>query len=76
MRQSNFSTGVYSWINPQSFQIFCAGLDVSYGQYTAAYNAKAMLPFPSGSSSEISYLPETYDDITNFSNGTLEDAIP
>jgi len=75
-RLSNFSKSTFSWINPQSCQIFCAGLDVSYGQYTPGYTAMSMLPFPSGSSTVTSYQPETFDDITNFSNGTLEDAIP
>jgi hypothetical protein len=32
----------------------------------------APLLFPSGDN----YAPNTYDDITNFSNGTLEDQIP
>jgi prepilin-type N-terminal cleavage/methylation domain-containing protein len=63
------------WINPKSFQIFSSGLDLKYGPSGGALN------FPTGdvanpSNNGVAYLPETYDDITNFSNGTLEAAMP
>jgi len=71
-----------AWINPQSFQIFCAGLDVTYGNLVND-GYYGVLKFPYGTygnigdaGSDKSVPPETYDDITNFSNGTLEDAIP
>lgn len=57
----------YSWINPRSFQIFSSGMDGTYGTLSSS-----PLQFPIGEN----YAPETYDDITNFSGGTLEDAIP
>jgi type II secretory pathway pseudopilin PulG len=69
-----------TWMNPASFQIFSAGSDTLYA--TPAANATfypTSVPdnigpylFPSGDN----YAPNTYDDITNFSGGTLEDAIP
>ena len=68
--QSTFCT----WVNPSSFQIFSSGQDTTY----AAPNANGVSAltncfyFPTGEN----YAPHTYDDITNFSNGTLEDAIP
>lgn len=65
-----------TWVNPQAFQIFSAGMDMTYGTLRAttlngyASGSNALL-FPAGTN----YAPETYDDITNFSNGTLEAAI-
>ena len=66
-----------TWINPSSFQIFSSGLDVLYAtpDVNTFYGSPAVVGpylFPSGNN----YAPETYDDITNFSGGTLEDAIP
>jgi len=58
----------YPWINPKSFQIFSAGLDMQYG--TADPNGT--LQFPTGGN----YTEEVFDNITNFSGGTLEDAMP
>ena len=64
------------WINDKSVQIFSAGLDKMYSDLTTT---DTPLMFPSGSN----YNPDpatggghTYDDITNFSGGTLEDAMP
>ncbi len=66
---SRLTTGAnYVWINPQSIQIFCSGLD---GQYAAAGKITTPLQFPSGAN----YQPQTFDDITNFcTNGTLDDS--
>lgn len=50
------------WINPGSFQIRACGLDGTMGAATV---------FGLGTG----YQPADYDDITNFSGGTLEDAI-
>ena len=58
------------WINPRLFQIFSSGLDVTY----TTPNPVGSLQFPDGTN----YAPagNTFDDITNFSGGTLEDAMP
>lgn len=56
----------YSWINPQTFQIFSFGTDCAYS------TTSPVLQYPTGTN----YGVNTFDDITNFSNGTLEDAIP
>ncbi len=58
-----------SWINPQSIQIFSSGMDTMY----SAPNPPGPYHFPTGDN----YNPigHTYDDITNFSNGTLGNAI-
>ena len=53
------------WMNPGSFQILACGLDGKWGSPGAA-------SFGVGTN----YKPEDFDNITNFSNGTLEDAIP
>jgi len=62
----------YVWINPQSFQIFSAGLDATYTAPTGA--GAGPLQFPTGGN----YDPagRTYDDITNFAGGTLESRMP
>jgi prepilin-type N-terminal cleavage/methylation domain-containing protein len=52
------------WMNPGSFQILACGLDGKWGSPGAA-------SFGVGTN----YKPEDFDNITNFSNGTLEDAI-
>ena len=62
-------------MNQQSVQIFSSGLDTLYGTLTNNGNASILtdrLYFPTGDN----YSPQTYDDITNFSGGTLEDKIP
>lgn len=59
----------YSWINPQSFQIFTSGGDCIYAAPTTA--PTTITKYPTGP-----YAPSTYDDITNFSNGTMEDSMP
>ena len=53
------------WINPASFQIFSSGMDVKYGNFSDSWK------FPVGP-----YKDEDFDDITNFSGGTLENAMP
>ena len=63
------TTSPYTWVNPQSFQIFCAGLDATYAAPSAAGTP---LLFPSGAN----YQNATFDDQTNFSNGTLENSKP
>lgn len=77
VRVSSVST--YVWMNPQSFQIFSAGMDRLYATPVAH---AAMYPdppitgsigpyeFPTGAN----YGAATFDDITNFSNGTLENS--
>jgi prepilin-type N-terminal cleavage/methylation domain-containing protein len=70
-------TANLSYVNPKSFQIFSAGLDTRYsaivpppaGAIGAGLN---VLTFPTGDN----YGQYTYDDITNFSGGKLENAIP
>jgi prepilin-type N-terminal cleavage/methylation domain-containing protein len=64
----------YKWMNPSDFQIFSSGLDSEYGAITpdASYGTLPALAFPAGTN----YQPETFDDVTNFSQGTLESAIP
>jgi prepilin-type N-terminal cleavage/methylation domain-containing protein len=74
----------YTWINPQSFQIFSSGMDVLYstpinpndGFYpnplTMGTSPLGPYEYPTG----INYGVNTFDDITNFANGTLQSAIP
>jgi hypothetical protein len=78
------TTQQYTWMNPQTFQLFSSGLDSQYatpagdpGFYPnntpiSMYPPIGPYEFPDGGN----YTQETYDDITNFSQGTLEDAIP
>ena len=70
---------VINWVNPSSVQIFSAGLDTQFGAVppypTPASGglADGGLAFPTG---ENYVSPYTYDDITNFSSGKLESAMP
>lgn len=50
-------------VNPNTYQILCAGRDGTYG---------AGIDFPTGSD----YDNANYDDISNFSKGTMEQAMP
>jgi type II secretion system protein G len=68
-----------NWVNPGSVQIFSSGLDTRYGSVTpptfpstANTMLNTCLAFPAGGN----YQPPTFDDITNFSGGKLEDSIP
>jgi len=62
---AGLGVAVPPWVNSKTVQIFSSGLDKTYGAFTAP------LPFPTGP-----YPEQTFDDITNFSGGTLEDAMP
>ncbi len=75
MRQSNLTANppICAWINPRGVQIFSSGLDVTYGNLTGVTaTVGTVLQYPDGTN----YAPETMDDITNFSGGKLESAIP
>ncbi len=68
---------VINWINPSSVQIFSSGLDSRFGNILPPTMANGLtdsgLQFPTG---ENYVQPYTFDDISNFSGGKLEDAIP
>jgi len=77
-------TANVSYINPKSVQIFSSGLDTKYGDPRSTLFPFGGINFPvNGSSCTVlafptgeNYQPNTYDDITNFSGGKLEDSIP
>ncbi|MEN6451580.1 MAG: prepilin-type N-terminal cleavage/methylation domain-containing protein [Thermoguttaceae bacterium] len=76
---NGIQTRLITWINSSSIQIICAGRDIAYSpllnnrQTTPADPASdSPLKFPSGEN----YSANTFDDITNFSGGKLEDKIP
>jgi hypothetical protein len=84
-RLSTIATGTLSWVNPQSVQIFSSGRDLTYGILgTTTFGGGItgnVLQFPTGenytnTSASAPNKTYTYDDITNFSEGTLEDRIP
>ncbi len=78
---------VYTWVNPQGFQIFTSGLDQRYAPpYIPSPPAPSATlvdctTFPTGESYYIPQPPDPnananpFDNITNFSNGTLESAM-
>jgi hypothetical protein len=68
-RLSNLSTPAITWMNPSSIQILSSGVDLKYGPIKAITGP---LQFPAGGN----YDSQTFDDIANFSNGTLESAMP
>ncbi|MGA2066906.1 MAG: type II secretion system protein [Thermoguttaceae bacterium] len=63
MRATGMS-GTYIWVNPQSFQLLCPGLDGIYGATTDGTPPR----YPDGNN----YGQNTFDDITNFAKGKLE----
>ncbi len=76
-------TPVYA--NDGKFQIISAGLDGRYGEITGSEFTTAMTrktyttEFSQGKTQftgAINYRPEDFDNITNFSGGPLEDAMP
>ena len=58
-----------TYINPQTFQILCPGLDGKYGfgQYFPTGNPPAGITGPGYT------IPDQMDDITNFTRGKIED---
>ena len=80
-RLSNVPT-TYVWVNPKSFQIFSSGLDVQYAMLKGGTVYSNCLAFPTGENyyMEVATDPHpgasSFDDITNFSGGKLESAIP
>jgi hypothetical protein len=74
-------TTTYTWVNPSSIQILCSGLDLKYG--SLGFNGgssnpltwSAPLRYPAqGVTLPTLYPSQTFDDITNFSGGALEDS--
>lgn len=65
--------GGFEWINPHSYQLISAGLDGDFGEHGEDASGNFMFKrFKSGSFYEYG----DFDNITNFSGGALEDAIP
>jgi prepilin-type N-terminal cleavage/methylation domain-containing protein len=58
--------GATAWVNPESIQILSSGADLAYG------STGGPLQYPNGAN----YRPETFDNITNFSSGTLDESKP
>jgi prepilin-type N-terminal cleavage/methylation domain-containing protein len=83
-------TPIYVFVNPKTFQIFSSGRDCQYT--TPADNAAAAAFYPNNSNPPMTQRPigpyiypdgynydpdgRTFDDITNFSGGTLESKMP
>ena len=72
---------VYIWVNPKKFQIFASGLDLKYASPYLGPPTSApvdCVAFPTGETLGVDSTTgaSSYDDITNFSGGTLENAIP
>jgi hypothetical protein len=69
----------YKWVNDQSFQIFTSGLDLKYATPTVTSGTTPIdcLTYPTGESYWVDPTSNSspYDDITNFSGGTLEAAM-
>ena len=74
-----------AWLNPQSFQILCPGLDglfgvATIGSYienpTTGESADATGRFAPIYPDGLNYADAMKDDVTNFSNGKLENDMP
>ncbi|MBI1246343.1 prepilin-type N-terminal cleavage/methylation domain-containing protein [bacterium] len=73
------ANGKFDWVNNDTFQLLCAGVDGAYGGYyvsdpTVAANGDAVKIYPSGQatgpSSAVTYKVEDMDNITNFSEAS------
>jgi hypothetical protein len=62
----------FEWINPHSYQLISAGLDEDFGADSWNGTIHLFKRYTSG----VSFQAGDLDNITNFSGGTLEDAIP
>jgi hypothetical protein len=58
---------IFEFVNPHSYQLISAGLDEDYGVDGVDFKQ-----FSTG----VNFSPGDLDNVTNFSGGTLEDAIP
>ncbi len=65
------TTSPYVWVNPKAIQIFSSGLDSVYTAPTD-YSTDTKIPVPLQFPNGDNYGNNTFDDITNFSGGTLE----
>jgi hypothetical protein len=69
----------YKWVNDQSFQIFTSGLDLKYATPKVNNGTTPIdcLTYPTGESYWVDQTTNSspYDDITNFSGGTLQAAM-
>lgn len=63
-----FNASQINWMNPDKFQIISAGLD---SQYYFGPSPDAFRTFPSGTN----YSQADMDNVTNFSNGKLQDSL-
>jgi prepilin-type N-terminal cleavage/methylation domain-containing protein len=59
----------FDWASARTYQILCPGIDGKFADMKSSSNDPV---FPVGTG----YLQDTYDDITSFSSGTLEDDMP
>ncbi|NQU25196.1 MAG: type II secretion system protein [Candidatus Nealsonbacteria bacterium] len=65
-----WDTRTNEWVNQDTFQIICAGLDNNFGSGNTFPSGEA------GTAGITAYATESFDNITNFANGTLEDEVP
>ena len=73
------ANGSFDWVNKDTFQLLCAGIDGNFGGYyvtdpTVAANQDAVKIYPSGlasgPSTAVTYKVEDMDNITNFSESS------
>lgn len=68
----------YKWVNDKSFQIFSSGLDGRYASPMIGVDPVDLTAYPTGETYRIDGTTgaTSFDDITNFSGGTLESQMP
>jgi prepilin-type N-terminal cleavage/methylation domain-containing protein len=81
--QSNWAASPVSWINPNTYQIICAGQDATYGDPTVSAPGLRLPVFPDGTTftgnkfSTLGYYStQELDNLSNFTDSTFEDALP
>jgi prepilin-type N-terminal cleavage/methylation domain-containing protein len=65
------SSAQLTWFNPEKFQIISASIDSQYSNLVSSSTQPFRL-FPAGTN----YTEADYDNVTNFSNGRLQDQMP
>jgi prepilin-type N-terminal cleavage/methylation domain-containing protein len=79
-KYDNTKAITYSWVNPEGIQIFSSGLDQRYVtpqiKFGGTDQPVDLTAYPTGESYRKSGGASSYDDVTNFSGGTLESKMP
>jgi prepilin-type N-terminal cleavage/methylation domain-containing protein len=66
----------YTWVNQDSIQIFASGLDQKFAKPQLGSDDADLVAYPTGETYRKTTSGSSFDDVTNFSRGTLESKMP